>query len=91
MKSAQDSGKIANVIKNLPIRVYMNYYIRCMQLVRAKGIIILDNMLWSGSVIEPKDEDAKKLREVGDYIQQDDRVINMLLPIRDGLMVCYKK
>tara|TARA_B110000438_G_C15669788_1_gene587664 strand:+ start:196 stop:825 length:630 start_codon:yes stop_codon:yes gene_type:complete len=70
---------------------YLNYYLRCMHLVKSKGIIVLDNMLWSGEVIEPKDEDAKKLREVGDYIQNDCRVINMLLPIRDGLMVCIKK
>ena len=70
---------------------YLNYYLRCMHLVKSKGIIVLDNMLWSGEVINPKDDDAKKLREVGDYIQNDSRVINMLLPIRDGLMVCIKK
>ena len=70
---------------------YMNYYMRCMQLVKSKGIIVLDNMLWSGEVISPKDNDSKKLREVGDYIQKDNRVINMLIPIRDGLMVCIKK
>ena len=70
---------------------YLNYYLRCIHLVKSKGIIVLDNMLWSGEVIDPKDEDAKKLREVGDFIQNDTRVINMLLPIRDGLMVCIKK
>ena len=70
---------------------YMNYYMRCMQLIKSKGIIVLDNMLWSGEVINPKDNDSKKLREVGDYIQKDSRVINMLIPIRDGLMVCIKK
>ena len=70
---------------------YMNYYMRCMQLVKSRGIIVLDNMLWSGEVINPKDDDSKKLREVGDYIQNDNRVINMLSPIRDGLMVCIKK
>ena len=70
---------------------YLNYYLRCIHLVKSKGIIVLDNMLWSGEVIDPKDEDAKKLREVGDFIQNDTRVINMLLPIRDGLLVCIKK
>ena len=70
---------------------YLNYYLRCMHLIKSKGIIVLDNMLWSGEVINPKNDDAKKLREVGDYIQNDSRVINMLLPIRDGLMVCIKK
>ena len=70
---------------------YLNYYLRCMHLVKSNGIIVLDNMLWSGEVIDPKDDDSKKLRETGDYIQNDKRVINMLLPIRDGLMVCIKK
>ena len=70
---------------------YLNYYLRCMHLVKSNGIIVLDNMLWSGEVINPKDDDSKKLRETGDYIQNDKRVINMLLPIRDGLMVCIKK
>ena len=70
---------------------YLNYYLRCMHLVKSNGIIVLDNMLWSGEVINPNDDDSKKLRETGDYIQNDKRVINMLLPIRDGLMVCIKK
>jgi len=70
---------------------YLHYYQRCVQLVRSKGIIVLDNMLWGGSVVNPDNEEAKVLREVGDYIQQDLRVINSLFPIRDGLMVCIKK
>ena len=70
---------------------YLNYYLRCMHLIKSNGIIVLDNMLWSGEVINPKTDDANKLREVGDYIQNDSRVTNMLLPIRDGLMVCIKK
>ena len=70
---------------------YLNYYQRCIQLIRSGGFLILDNMLWGGSVLEPKDEDSIKLREVGDYIQNDNRVYNALFPIRDGLMVCIKK
>ena len=58
---------------------------------RAGGVIILDNMLWSGSVIDPNDDDSQALRKTGDYIQEDTRVFNMLLPIRDGLMLCIKK
>ena len=62
-----------------------------MQLIKSNGMIVLDNMLWSGEVMNPKDNDSKKLREVGDFIQSDDRVTNMLFPIRDGLMVCIKQ
>ena len=70
---------------------YLEYYKRCLVLIRAGGVIILDNMLWSGSVIDPNDDDSKALRKTGDYIQEDTRVFNMLFPIRDGLMLCIKK
>jgi len=70
---------------------YLEYYKRCLVLMRAGGVIILDNMLWSGSVIDPNDDDSQALRKTGDYIQEDNRVFNMLLPIRDGLMLCIKK
>ena len=69
----------------------LNYYKYCIQLVKQGGIIILDNMLWGGSVINPKEEDAKKIRETGDFIHEDPRVENSLFPIRDGIMVCIKK
>ena len=70
---------------------YIEYYKRCLALIRTGGVIILDNMLWSGSVIDPKDDDSKALRKTGDFIQEDKRVFNMLFPIRDGLMLCIKK
>ena len=54
------------------------------------GVIILDNMLWGGDVLDPKDDDAKSIRKTGDFIQSDSRIINTLLPIRDGLMLCIK-
>jgi caffeoyl-CoA O-methyltransferase len=70
---------------------YLEYYKRCLMLIHRGGVIILDNMLWGGSVINPHDDDSKALRKTGDYIQQDERVFNILLPIRDGLMLCIKK
>ena len=69
---------------------YLEYYKRCLALIRCGGIIVLDNMLWSGNVINPTDDDSKALRKTGEFIQNDKRVFNMLLPIRDGLMVCIK-
>ena len=69
---------------------YPNYYQRCMTLVKSGGVIVLDNMLWGGTVLNPKDEDSKAIRKTGKLIQHDDRCFNFLLPIRDGLMVCYK-
>ena len=70
---------------------YLEYYKRCLVLIRAGGVIILDNMLWSGDVLDPQNDDAKALRRTGDFIQNDQRVFNTLLPIRDGLMLCIKK
>ena len=69
---------------------YLEYYKRCLLLIRHRGIIILDNMLWSGNVINPPDDDSKSLRKTGEFIQNDKRVFNILLPIRDGLMICIK-
>ena len=70
---------------------YLDYYQKCMVLIRPGGIIILDNMLWSGSVIDPGDNDSKSLRKTAEYISNDDRVENYLLTVRDGLMFCRKK
>jgi len=69
---------------------YLEYYKHCLILVRQGGVIVLDNMLWGGDVIDPQDNDSKALRKTGDYIQQDERVFNLLLPVRDGLMFCIK-
>ena len=70
---------------------YLEYYKRIITLIKANGIIVLDNMLWSGEVLNPKDDNAKALNKTAKFINKDKRVYNILLPIRDGLMVCYKK
>ena len=70
--------------------LYLEYYKHCLILVRQGGVIVLDNMLWGGNVIDPQANDSKALRKTGDYIQQDERVFNLLLPVRDGLMFCIK-
>ena len=70
---------------------YLSYYQICFTLIKKSGIIILDNMLWGGGVINPTNDDSISIRKTGDFIQKDDRVFNILLPIRDGLMLCIKK
>jgi len=69
---------------------YIEYYKRCMTLIRVGGIIVLDNMLWSGKVLNPDDEDSVSLHKTAKYINNDKRVFNHMVPIRDGLMVCIK-
>ena len=69
---------------------YIEYYKRCMILIKSGGIIVLDNMLWSGKVLDPQDDDSRALNEAAEYINNDNRVFNHMLTIRDGLMVCIK-
>ena len=69
---------------------YLDYYLKCMSLIRSGGIIILDNMLWGGHVLDPQDDDAMALKNTAEFIHNDDRSFNYLIPVRDGLMVCIK-
>ena len=70
---------------------YQDYYLKCLSLLRSGGIIVLDNMLWSGHVLDPKDDDTLALKNTAEFINNDKRVFNYLLPVRDGLMVCIKR
>ena len=70
---------------------YIHYYKKAMLLLKKGGIIILDNMLWSGTVLNPESIESETLNELNHIITNDDRNTNTLLPIRDGLMMCIKK
>ena len=72
---------------------YPLYYEKCLDLLSPSGIIVLDNMLWSGTVADKSNNDLEvvTLRELADTINKDDRVLNVLLTVRDGLMVVRKK
>ena len=70
---------------------YIHYYKKSMTLLKSKGIIILDNMLWSGDVLNPTSKESEILNELNNIINEDERNINVLLPIRDGLMLCINK
>ena len=70
---------------------YSNYFDLVIDKVRTGGYIIADNVLWSGKVIEPNpDKDTKAIMDFNDKIQADNRVENVLLPVRDGLLVMKK-
>jgi len=71
---------------------YYHYYELILPSMRKGGLIIADNVLWSGKVTEKKkDKDTAALHEFNEKIQADPRVDNVLLPVRDGLMLIYKK
>lgn len=71
---------------------YINYYNLVFSKVKTGGYIIADNVLWSGKVADEtkNDKDTELLREYNLLIHNDIRVENVLLPIRDGLMVSRK-
>lgn len=69
---------------------YGDYYDACMNLVRPKGVIVLDNMLRSGKVLNPSDPASQVIDALNKRIRNDARVENVLLPVRDGLMLVVK-
>jgi len=70
---------------------YSNYYDLVFDKVRKGGVIVADNVLWSGKVLEDKvDAETEALKQYVKKINEDSRVENVLLPVRDGLMVCRK-
>jgi len=71
---------------------YSKYYELVFDKVRRGGVILADNVLWSGKVIEEvRDDETNALIAFNDRIQQDSRVDNVLLTQRDGLMMIRKK
>jgi len=71
---------------------YSLYYDLVIEKVNAGGLIIADNVLWSGKVLnDKKDTDTLAIHEFNKKIQEDERVENILLPVRDGLMIVRKK
>ena len=71
---------------------YPEYYDLVIDKIVSGGILIADNVLWSGKVIDKKDSDltTTKLIEFNNLVQNDKRVETMILPIRDGLSICRK-
>jgi caffeoyl-CoA O-methyltransferase len=72
---------------------YPRYYEQCLALIRPGGLIALDNMLFSGRVIDESDHtgDAVALRRINRQIHHDDRVDALLMPFADGLTLALKR
>lgn len=72
---------------------YDAYYERALRLVRKGGLIALDNMLWSGAVADPSDNDESTvaIRKLNERIQADSRVDMALATIADGIMLACKR
>ena len=70
---------------------YVNYYEACLPRVRAGGLIVVDNVLWNGKVLNPDDEPTRAIAAFNDRVQKDPRVENVCLTVRDGMMLAWKK
>ena len=70
---------------------YINYFDAVIDKVRKGGYIIADNVLWSGKVLDDNpDKDTQAIRDFNQRVHNDERVQNVLLPVRDGLMMLRK-
>ena len=97
----QHLGEAVTIIPNLDVKFdlvfidadkenYLNYFELILPKMKKGGIILSDNVLWSGKVLEPlhpNDESTKVLMEYNQVLATDSRIETVLLPIRDGLTV----
>ncbi len=74
-------------------RQYLEYYRLVFDKVRSGGMIVADDVLWDGKVVDTQSRDAQTrgILEFNDFVQSDSRVENILLPVRHGLMLIRKK
>jgi predicted O-methyltransferase YrrM len=73
---------------------YSNYFDIVIEKVNKGGMIIADNVLWSGKVIKPtskNDIETDSLKIFNEKVHSDSRVSNVLMPVRDGMMIMIKK
>lgn len=75
-------------------RTYRNCYEMVMRILRPGGFILADNTLWDGHVVDQaydRDKQTQGIESFNDYIARDDRVEQVILPLRDGLTLIRKK
>lgn len=73
---------------------YPAYFNKCVERLNSGGVMIADNILWYGKVVLEVKESDKETRALMNYnklVTEDDRLDNLIIPIRDGLMVARKK
>lgn len=90
--AAGDAGTFDFAFIDADKPAYDDYYERCLRLLRQGGLIAIDNVLWSGSVVQPaKTADTAALQTLNDKLHRDERIDLSLLPIGDGLTLARKR
>lgn len=69
---------------------YIRYWEACLPLVKKGGLLVVDNVLWSGKVLEPRDESDRHIVAFNKHAIQDKRVETVMLPVRDGMLLARK-
>ena len=71
---------------------YIEYYERSLKLLNKNGLIIIDNVLWYGEVVNENNNDkfTKNIKEFNSHISKDTRVEKLIIPLGDGMTVCRK-
>ena len=69
---------------------YGNYYEAILPMIRPGGLIAVDNVLWSGRVLDPQDESDRAIHQFNERVIKDQRVESVLLTVRDGLNCIIK-
>jgi caffeoyl-CoA O-methyltransferase len=70
---------------------YIAYYEAALGLLAPNGLIAIDNVLWSGRVLDPKEENDRAIVDFNAHVQADDRVTNVILTVRDGVMLVRRR
>ena len=70
---------------------YPAYYEAVLPKLKTGGLILIDNVLWGGAVLDPKTDDDRAITKLNDIVSKDERVDRVLLTIRDGLFLVRKR
>jgi len=70
---------------------YGRYYDAALSLLRSGGLLVADNALWSGTVVDPQTDDARAIGAFNDKVASDPRVEKVILTVRDGMLLARKR
>jgi caffeoyl-CoA O-methyltransferase len=94
LRSLQEQGEVFDLaFIDADKQNYDRYYEQCLDLVRPGGVILIDNVLWSGRVADPEVQDTETaaIRELNAKLRDDDRVDISMVPIGDGLTITRRR
>ena len=71
---------------------YINYYDKVIEMTKSGGLIIIDNVLWHGEVADAQNNEkfTNIIRDFNNYVKNDKRTEQIILPLGDGLTICSK-